>query len=352
MPISGAVFVGTSASVAHPSPAPRLVVKLLGRLEVTRDGSILDTRALGGVKPRQILKILLLQSGSPVSKNKLLHLLWGDKPPAAAITTLESYVCILRRNLQPGSGQHGVLRTSTGGYWIDASCVDVAVIRFRSLVTRSHHAGPREALRLLQEALSLASEPLLDDESLSPWAEEERKLHAAQVTEAKIRAAELAIPLGLPEPALTWAEELIRADQLNERAWLCLINAWEQAGDHSEGLHQYERCREVMDRELGCAPGPALQDAHERLLLATVGIHGDLTDVLSALLLLHQRLTNTATPITRSEPRPTPGEDNASVRQAGHVLSSFLRQATAAALRQSPQTPAGHRVSITPLAHR
>ena len=116
MPISGAVFVGTSASVAHPSPAPRLVVKLLGRLEVTRDGSILDTRALGGVKPRQILKILLLQSGSPVSKNKLLHLLWGDKPPAAAITTLESYVCILRRNLQPGSGQHGVLRTSTGGH--------------------------------------------------------------------------------------------------------------------------------------------------------------------------------------------------------------------------------------------
>lgn len=352
MVVSDAVSPGISDSVADASLSPRLAVKLLGRLEVIRDGLILDARAFGGAKPQQILKILLLQLGSPVSKNRLIHLLWGDEPPAAAMTTLESYVCILRRNLQPGCGRHGVLRTSTGGYWIDASCVDVDVLRFRSLAARSHYAGPREALRLLREALSLASEPLLGDEALSPWAEEERDLHAAQVAEAKMRAAELAILLGLTEPALTWAEELIRTDELNERAWLCLLNALEQAGRHFEGLHQYERCRKVMDRELGCAPGPALRDAYGRLLLAAVETQGDLTDVLSALLLLHQRLTNTATPIAGSGPHPTPGEDSPSVRQAGNVLSSFLRQATVAARRQSPQKPAGHRVSTTLLAHR
>ena len=49
------------------------------------------SRTLGGVKPRQILAILALAAGRPVSKEHLADLLWDGEPPKGYRGTLESY---------------------------------------------------------------------------------------------------------------------------------------------------------------------------------------------------------------------------------------------------------------------
>jgi DNA-binding response OmpR family regulator len=56
----------------------RLSVPVLGSLQVRRREHVLTTKELGGPRQSQILEILLLSPGVPVSKHHLLELVWGD----------------------------------------------------------------------------------------------------------------------------------------------------------------------------------------------------------------------------------------------------------------------------------
>lgn len=306
-----------------PTPLP-LTIRILGTLRVDRNGTLLGAHDLGGPKPRQILELLLLRLGRPVSKERLIALLWDGHPPAEALPTLESYVCVLRRHLQPGTGRIGPLQTVNGGYVIERSLVDLDLDRFDTLFRRAQQSDAAEGLPLLREALTLAAAPLLGDELLPLWAADERALHTARVTAARIMAAESAAALCLAEEAVGWAQLALADDPLNEHAWTALILGLEQAGRPAEGLQAYESFRQALDRELGCAPGGILRAAQVRLLQATAD--GELSYVLAALLMLHeQHRRATRLPFEATLPfADLPAREL--LREAGNVVDSFLRR--------------------------
>jgi DNA-binding SARP family transcriptional activator/ActR/RegA family two-component response regulator len=249
--------------------ASRLTISVLGPLTVRRGDTQVTAGELGGPKPRQLLEIFLLNFGSAVSKTRIMDLLWNDKHPAVALPTLESYVSVLRRSLQPGAGRMGPLRTVSSGYVMDRSLVDLDLDRFEAATKQAESAPPHAALELLSEALDLASAPLLGDEVLPTWAEEERAFHAERVRLARVLAAEAAIQVGETGRAIAWGEVATREDPLNERAWMALILGLEGQGETTAALRTFDRCRRVLDDELGCAPSARLQEAHARLLATT-----------------------------------------------------------------------------------
>jgi SARP family transcriptional regulator, regulator of embCAB operon len=323
---TGEIMALTAANVlseagAAPVAAERLVVRIIGNLTITRGNDVLGADRLGGPKPRQILEILLLRFGRPVSKETLIGLLWGSRPPAGALSTLESYVSVLRRNLQPRSGKNGALRTTTGGYFIDRDQVDLDLETFDRLLREAGLSEPGRSYGLLKQALELATEPLLGNELLPAWAEDERALHAARVNTAQVLAAEAAAELEKYEEAVAWARLALKRDQINERAWTVLVLGLEAQGQPAEGLQAYERCRRLMLAELGCCPGPALRQAQSRMLKATAGNDDDLNEVLSALLILQG---GSARPLRE-------------IREAGVVLQDFMYRALAPLRQLQPQ---------------
>lgn len=262
----------TGASDHVPAMAPHsslLEISVLGPLVIRRANVELSAGDLGGPKPRQVLEILLLNFGSAVSKTRMIDLLWNGKHPAVALPTLESYVSVLRRRLQPGAGRAGPLRTVTGGYVMDRAMAELDLDRFTTLTERAAVTTPHAALALLTEALALASAPLLGEELLPTWAEEERALHADRVCRARVLAAESALLVGDLGKAVAWGGAATREDSLNERGWTALILALEQSGENTEALRAFDRCRKIMDEELGCAPNGMLKEAHARLLTST-----------------------------------------------------------------------------------
>lgn len=271
----------------------RLRVRVLGPLEVHRGDRTVTSKELGGPKQRQILEILLLRLGTPVSKDRLIELLWGDRPPAAALQNLESYVSVLRRGLQPGAGRSGPLRTANGGYVMDGSAVDLDVHRFDLLVEQARHRPAGRAYPLWCAALELAVAPLLENELRCEWVERQRELHAARVLEARISAAETALELDRHGEAVQHARTVLEEDPLHERAWTALVLGLERSGRAVEGLQAYDRCRRILDQELGCAPASAVQAAHARMLRSTAAAGGELGQLLSALLVLHDKLGDT-----------------------------------------------------------
>src|SRR3990172_4795209 len=142
-----------------------LQIRLFGSIELASGARRLGPRDFGGVKPRQILEILLLKRGRPVSKDVLADCLWGEKVPMHVSGALETYVSVLRRRLVPGgSDRHRFIVTEHEAYRFAVDHADIDIDRFDRLLTRAGHAGVREAQRLLEQALEIAKGHLLHDQ--------------------------------------------------------------------------------------------------------------------------------------------------------------------------------------------
>lgn len=270
-------------------PSGRIAVTLLGGLEVSGGGIRVGPRGLGGTKPRHVLLALLLHRGAPLAKDRLVDLLWDGRPPTGSMATLETYVCLLRKKLQPlHSPGPGPITTVAGCYAIDMARVDLDVDRYDRLVGTAlrPEVSAVAALPMLREALSLGRAPLLPEEPDDGWLAEVRRAHAHRMHRGLVEAA--AKVAGLPNgDAVHWAEAALEVDPLDESAWLALLRSHEASGQHADGVRAYERCRRLYAAELGCSPGAGLQEAYVRLLRGAHEDDGELSLLFDAVVRLH-----------------------------------------------------------------
>ncbi|MDT0351928.1 hypothetical protein [Pseudonocardia sp. DSM 45834] len=180
-------------------------VHVFGHTTVSTPDRTLRASDFTGVKPRQILELVALGRGEPVRKTVIAEHIWSGRPPRRWQVTLESYVALLRRALQPGvPGRATVLGTTPGGYRFDTERVRIDLHDFEERIRRAGHTAPGQALRFWESAVSIADGTLLATEPYAAWAVDarrahERALHAAAAAGAEIalalREAERAVPL-------------------------------------------------------------------------------------------------------------------------------------------------------------
>src|SRR5690606_14382436 len=88
-------------------------------------------------KPRSVLALLLLHADQTVPVADLVCELWGDEPPASAMTTLQTYVLHLRKLLAAGLSlpasevASSVLLTTPGGYMFRSGTATFDLPRYR-----------------------------------------------------------------------------------------------------------------------------------------------------------------------------------------------------------------------------
>ena len=104
--------------------------------------------------------------------------IWSGRPPRRWQVTLESYVALLRRAMQPGvPGRATVLCTTPGGYRLDTERVGIDLHDFDGLTRRAAHAAPHDALPLWERAVEIADATLLATEPYAAWAVDARRTH-------------------------------------------------------------------------------------------------------------------------------------------------------------------------------
>src|SRR6516165_11424651 len=79
----------------------RPAIRLLGSLAIEDGARRLGPGDLGGVRPKQVLQILLAARGHRVPVDRLSELIWGDQPPQNVAGSLQTFVSVLRRHLSP-----------------------------------------------------------------------------------------------------------------------------------------------------------------------------------------------------------------------------------------------------------
>jgi DNA-binding SARP family transcriptional activator len=234
-------------------------IRLFGATEVTdieRGTVITDFR---GIKARQILAILALHPGQPLSKTRLAKLLWDDQSPESWHSTLEGYVSLLRRSLEPGVRPHqSMIATQRRSYCLLPDRITSDLAEFDSLLSQATALPPAAALRQLRAALDLARGEVLADEQWT-WAAEIRGRYQRKVVETYVRAGQLALDLRDTATAAELGQRACDLDPLSEEAWNLIIAAHWVAGRRSDGLRCFATLRAMLANELGIAPGRRAQ---------------------------------------------------------------------------------------------
>ncbi|HEX3591550.1 MAG TPA: BTAD domain-containing putative transcriptional regulator [Pseudonocardiaceae bacterium] len=232
-----------------------LHVRLFGDTRVLDGTRMLGPGDFGGLKPRLILEALALQRGQQISKDRLADILWPDRPPPDHRATLESYVSLLRRRLQPGTpARQSVIRTVPRGYLLDHDAVRTDLDVFDDLVAQADRQTSADARRLLDRASALASKDLLNSPDEAPWAEPTRADYRQRAVRAALRAAELALQDHANDAAVRLAGRTLALDMLCEPGWRMVMRAHLAAGHRDSALRAYRSCRRLLARELGLEP--------------------------------------------------------------------------------------------------
>lgn len=243
---------------------------VLGPVRVTRSGTPLS---LGGPQQRAVLALLVMEAGSVVSVRRLADSLWAERPPAASLTTIQTYVCHLREILEPGRGRGEpghVLVTESGGYRLQADngSVDAALFERRACSGQAMLARGAcgEAADELGRGLSLWRGDVLADlaqfEFVAPFARRLEEIRLLAI-ESKIDA-ELA--LGRHATVVADLEQLVGRHPLRERLQAQRMLALYRCGRQFDALAAYRRLQRLLDEELGVEPSPPLRELHRAIL--------------------------------------------------------------------------------------
>ncbi|MEU0377024.1 BTAD domain-containing putative transcriptional regulator [Streptomyces cyaneofuscatus] len=253
---------------ARPAPAGTVYFSLLGPLTAVRDGRPLP---LGPRKQRLVLATLLARPNTPVPVDVLTDAVWPDDPPRTARKNLQVYVSAARALLGSDSrdGRDRVVH-GCGGYRLTIGEGELDTLRFRSLARAGRAAGERgdlrTAARLLREALDLWEGPPLNDLRDSTGVAEEAERLEARCLTVYEDWAETEIELGRAAVTVDGLRDLVERHPLRERLRVAWMNSLHQSGRQAEALAVYDDYRQLLARELGLEPSPAMAALYRAML--------------------------------------------------------------------------------------
>ena len=232
--------------------------RLLGPLEVV-DGD--RPLILGGAKQRSLLAVLLLHANEVVASDRLIAELWGERPPATAAKSVQTYVSRLRREL----GERR-LATRPPGYVIHVEPSELDLAGFEAMLAEARRADPVTAGEKLRRALALWRGPPLADLAYEPFAQTE----IVRLDELRLAALEARLDADLAagrHSALVGElEATIAAHPLREHLRAQLMLALYRSGRQAEALHTYRAARQELAEELGLEPGEELRRLEQAIL--------------------------------------------------------------------------------------
>jgi DNA-binding SARP family transcriptional activator len=238
-------------------------IRVLGRVELEIDGQLVP---VASTRQRELLVVLALAVGQPVSVDSIAQILWGDHLHSGSRAGVHTFASRLRK-ITGGD----VLATTAAGYALRVPEDNIDLYRFRRLraeaeVLRDRGSEPGEELALLRAALALwRDEPFSG--LASDWL---HRYEAPRLVEEWFAVLERRLDLELAArrhnellPEL-WA--LTARYRLREALWARLVLALYRSGRQAEGFAAYHTIADSLREEYGADPGEELVRVHQLIL--------------------------------------------------------------------------------------
>jgi predicted ATPase/DNA-binding SARP family transcriptional activator len=250
-----------------------LTVSFLGSPLVELDGVRVE------LKLRKVLALLvfLAVTGQRRSRDELADLLYPLQNRERSRCGIRQALCLLRGAI----GGH--LGSDRSNLWLEAGPdvrVDTQVFRQLSAAAGEAQRTVNElrAEQLFEEAAGLVRGEFLagfylrDSTGFEQWQEGERQSLAREHAAALRHLAAAHEHRGEWQAAIGWTRRRLAVEPLEESSHRDLMRLLARSGERAAALRQYERCRELLRRDLGEAPSRETEDV--RRLIAAGGGEG------------------------------------------------------------------------------
>ncbi len=237
------------------TPVAPLRITLLGGFQAeAASGRRIEIAAK---KTRALLAYLALPAGRPHTRDELADCLWSDRGDKQARASLRQALGELRKDLEALDASPLVLDHDKVA--LDPALTEVDVATFVTLA-----AG--EDLEELRRAAATYAGDLfhgfdISDPTYADWLRGERE---------RLRGVAMHVLRRLLEQesgqaALAAGQRLLDLDPLGEDAHRALMRRYAESGEIGAALRQYEKCREILQRELSARPSPETEALHRAI---------------------------------------------------------------------------------------
>lgn len=238
--------------------------RILGALEAV---SAREPFGLGSAQQRVVLALLVVAAPEPVSRDRLVDELWGERPPASAAHAVQVYVSGIRKVLR-AAGTDNAVRSVPSGYALSVAAEEIDARRFERLVSEARRVlgdDPARARELFGEALGLWRGPALAGLVQFEFARREADRLEELRSGAVQGSLEARLACGDDVGVVAPLADLVAENPLRERTCELLMLALYRCGRHAEALSAYRDACEALD-EIGLQPGPELRQLEQAIL--------------------------------------------------------------------------------------
>lgn len=233
-----------------------LKIELLGGIHFVVDGQPVTDLP---TRKAEALLVYLVCHRRAFAREVLADLLWDDRPQDQALANLRSILSSLRRSFKP---YLTITRQSVAFNHESDYTLDVAEFE-RGL----ERGGETDLARIaaLYQGDFLEGFYLRDSLGFEEWALMERERLQRVAVGLLWQLIDQAAEQGAYREGLAYVDQLLRADNLSERAHRQKMLLLARLGQFNGALTHYEVCRQILDEELGVDPAPETVALHQRI---------------------------------------------------------------------------------------
>lgn len=264
IPIPEALNGGRAGMLVHlwrlrgqPATTKRLRIHLLGPTAVTRsDGTAVEGGMWNRTKVRALLVYLALQGGQPVSRERLIDVLWPDFEYKEALHNLNTTVYHLRHSLEPNlkkASESAYIGYQSGQYYlIEAQQHWLDVHAFEGDIRRARQEKELPAkIDAYRTAIALyRGDYLADLDATGLQSSSEQVRYQLLYLAAMQELGEAYEALGEQNEAIRWYEQILAVEPCHECAGIRLVRLFIRQGRRAEALHICQNLADRLEKEL------------------------------------------------------------------------------------------------------
>lgn len=210
-------------------------------------------------KAQLLLAYLALPAGSPHPREKLAALFWGDRGEEQARGSLRNALSALRAALGPEA-----IAVDRDAIELRPGFVDLDVDR---LTARGDGGPPVDLIDLALRTELLAGAQSRSEEFAEWLAFERDRCRGLAQAAARAAIATLAAA-GSLAAAIDLARRLVAVDPLREQSHRLLMELLLSAGERTDAMAQFRRCRQLLKDDLGVEPSAETRAVAARIARA------------------------------------------------------------------------------------
>lgn len=243
-----------------------LKIYTLGRFMIVKEGAALRSSGKAQQMPLRLLKVLISLGGREIAEVDVSELLWPDADGDLAHHSFENNLHRLRKLL----GRVEAIRFSDGKITLDGRYCWVDIWAFERLAGQADEFEQLgkidKAWEFMEKAISLYRQDFLVNDRHEAWVISPLERLKAKYFKRLVHLGSSLEAAGRIERASHLYERGLEIDDCMEEIYQRLMVCYRSLGKRGQALAAYDRCRKVLDLNLGISPSDETEAIRSSIL--------------------------------------------------------------------------------------